>query len=75
MVARNRNGALTAGIILILIGLLFLLETWYGTLSFWRLFARYWPLILIAIGLKKLYGYFTWQESPPAIPDQDTQKE
>jgi len=75
MAARTRSGALTAGVILILIGVVFLLENWYGSVSFWRLFARYWPLILIAIGLKKLHGYFTWEESPPPIPESDIQKE
>jgi hypothetical protein len=66
MGANARTGALTAGIILVVIGLILLLENWYGAFSFWRIFARYWPLILIAIGLRKLYRYITWQE--PEIP-------
>lgn len=70
MASRSQRGPLLAGIILIVIGLIFLLENWYGHISFWRLFARYWPVILILIGLKKLYGYFTFQEIPP-VPDSE----
>lgn len=65
MPTQYRSGALAAGVILIILGVIFLLENWYRAFSFWHLFARYWPLILIFIGLKKLYGYFSWQETPP----------
>jgi len=64
MAARG-TGALIAGTILILVGLIFLFENWYAGFSFWRIFARYWPLILIAIGLRKLYRHATWQEPAP----------
>jgi hypothetical protein len=64
MVVRARRGPLTAGVILILIGMGFLLENW-RPFSLWGLLAKYWPVILILIGLNKLYGYFTWQEPPP----------
>lgn len=62
---RSRSGLLTAGLILIAIGLGFLLNNFYE-FSIWRFIARYWPVLLILVGLKKLYGYFTWQESPSA---------
>ncbi len=65
MTARSRSGLLTAGLILMGIGLLFLLNNFYE-FSIWRLIARYWPVLLIYVGLKKLYGFFTWQDSPPA---------
>ena len=65
MAASNRKGALTAGIILIFIGLLFLVENFMGAMAAWRLVGRYWPLILIYIGLRKLYRHATWQEAPP----------
>ncbi len=68
-----RTGALTAGMILISLGIIFLLENLYGGFSFWRIIARYWPVILIAIGVRKLYGYFTWHEVPsvPNIDDKE----
>jgi hypothetical protein len=65
MTAHSRSGVLTAGLILIGIGLLFLVNNFWE-ISAWRLVARYWPVLLILIGLRKLYGYFTWQESPSA---------
>ncbi len=68
MAVRSRSGALTAGLILISIGLIFFLQNFYEHFSAWRLIARYWPVILIIIGLRKLYDYVTWQESQPEIP-------
>ncbi len=64
MAPRSRTGVLIAGLILISIGLIFMLNNFYGV-SAWRVIARYWPVILIIVGVKKLYGYFTWQEIPP----------
>jgi uncharacterized integral membrane protein len=66
MSARTRSGALTAGLILIVLGVIFLVENYYESFSAWRLIARYWPVILIIIGLRKMYLYFAWEEIPPA---------
>ena len=55
------------------IGAIFLIETWIGSVSIWRMLARYWPVILIVVGLKKLYLYFTWDEVIPPIPDSNQQ--
>ncbi len=68
-----RRGTLTFGLVLITIGIIFFLENWYERFSIWNLIGRYWPLILILIGLNKLYGYFTWQEIatvPDGIPKE-----
>ncbi len=65
MTARSRSGMLTAGLILIGIGMIFLMNNFYE-FSVWRFIARYWPVLLILIGVKKLVGYFTWQDAPPA---------
>ena len=62
----SRSGALTAGLILIALGVIFLAENIYTPLSAWRLIARYWPIILIIIGAKRLFCYFTWPALPPA---------
>lgn len=66
MTATVRSGTLTAGLVLIAIGIVFFLEIWYEGFSIWHLVGRYWPVILILVGLNKLYGYFTWQETLPA---------
>jgi len=68
------GGALTGGLILIVLGIIFMLENLYGGFSFWRIFARYWPLILILIGIRKLYGYFAWHEIP-SVPTKIDEKE
>ncbi len=60
MSARSRSGALTAGLIFIILGTIFLIDNLYPGFSAWRLIARYWPLILIIIGIKKVIEYFTW---------------
>ena len=64
----TRNGALILGLILILAGTVFFLRNWYPAFSPWSLLLRYWPVILIVIGVRKLYRYFTWKEIPE-IPD------
>jgi uncharacterized membrane protein HdeD (DUF308 family) len=65
MSARSYSNALTAGLILIVLGLIFLVENFYTPFSAWRLIARYWPVILIIIGVKKICEYFSWQQNPP----------
>ena len=49
MTGKERNEDIIGGVILIIIGLLFLLGNVYG-ISIWSLIATYWPLILIVIG-------------------------
>ncbi len=66
MSAGSRKGALIFGLILIGIGLVFFLSNWYSTLRAWQLLARYWPVLLILVGMSKLYGYFTYREE--ALP-------
>jgi len=69
MSAGTRKGALIFGLILIGIGLAFFLANWYSTLTVWQLIARYWPILLILIGVKKLYYYTTWEQEPaPSDP-------
>ena len=74
MTARSYNGALTAGLMLIALGVIFLIEGFYAPFSAWRLLARYWPIIPIIIGLKKIYAYFTWPSISPS-PDKAAAKE
>ncbi len=74
MTARKMSGALTVGLILIALGIILLLENWYGVFSFWRLFAKYWPILLIIIGLKKLHAYFTWRDVPARLPNTENKE-
>jgi hypothetical protein len=74
MSARSYSGTLTAGLILIVLGSIFLIENFYAPFSAWRVISRYWPVILIIIGVKRLCEYFAWPETPPP-PDHAALKE
>jgi hypothetical protein len=80
----QKSGALLAGVILIAIGAIFLAENFYPSISFWRLLSRYWPVILILVGVKKLHSYMTWEEETtaagpttyvPPVPDAGMKQE
>lgn len=66
---KTAGGALTAGLILIVLGVIFLIENFYAPFSAWRLIARYWPVILIIVGVRKAVDYFMWRDMP-AAPDK-----
>lgn len=50
-----------SGIALIVIGLLLLVENLYRPFSLWELLLKYWPLLLILLGARSLYRYFTYK--------------
>lgn len=62
-----RKRALSFGLFLIALGVVFLLEMWSPAFSAWRIIATYWPVLLIIVGLVKLWGYFTWREEVPPM--------
>ncbi len=68
MANETKKGALIAGVILIALGIILFLEIWSESFSIWHFVGRYWPVILIMIGIRKLYNYFSWQQEalPPA---------
>lgn len=73
MAKRQRN-ALAWGIILIVIGLIFILENF--EVDVWEFVARLWPLVLIIWGAWKLYfGLKERKEEKAAAakPDQEGQ--
>jgi len=51
----DRNPNILTGIIILVLGLLFLMET-FDILDFGSVFANWWPLIIVAVGLFKLRG-------------------
>jgi hypothetical protein len=65
MSARNHSGALMAGLILIAIGVIFLIESFHEAFSATRLIFRYWPLIPIFNGVQRAFVFFTWRETLP----------
>ncbi len=56
--SNRKRGTLIGGIVLILLGLLLLLENLYHNFSITRFVLKFWPLILVYIGIKKGVLYF-----------------
>ncbi len=65
MSARSYGSALSVGIVLIVLGIVFLIENFFAPFSAIRFIERYWPLVFIFVGLKKLVDFFLWSEPGP----------
>jgi lia operon protein LiaF len=55
--AKAKKESLFWGFIILLLGVLFLLRNYGFEINVWHLIGKYWPLILIYIGLKNIYFY------------------
>jgi len=55
--AKAKKESLFWGFIILVLGVLFLMRNFGLEINVWRLIGRYWPLILIYIGLKNIYFY------------------
>lgn len=55
---KRRVGSLTAGLVLVVFGVMFLLRPFVQTLNYQVIFSC-WPLILILLGLELLFCHFT----------------
>jgi len=69
--AKKQRSALAWGIILIVLGLIFILDNF--NIDVWDILARLWPLALVVWGAWKLYfGFKERKEAAPAQkPEQD----
>jgi len=67
----QRRRSVFGGLLLILIGVLFLLYEYHPEMEIGRLFTHYWPLLLILWGVARLFDYLfasrSGQPGPPAI--------
>lgn len=67
---RQRRSIFT-GLLLILLGVLFLLSELRPEWDLWDFFYRYWPLLLVLLGIAKIFDHFmatrTGEARPPAI--------
>ncbi|HEV3037716.1 MAG TPA: toast rack family protein [Candidatus Angelobacter sp.] len=61
-----RRGSMVGAILLIGLGVLFLIGNLRPGLDAWWILARYWPLLLIFIGLGKLWDYYQRRSNPDA---------
>jgi hypothetical protein len=65
IVTRRRRSP-TGGLILIVIGLFFLLIKLHPELEPWPIIGRYWPVILIVIGLGRIWDALLYRRDPSA---------
>lgn len=61
-----RRGSMVGAILLVGLGALFLYGNFRPGLDPWWLLARYWPLLLVFLGLGKLWDYFGQHNTPGA---------
>ena len=60
---REKFDAISTGILFLLVGILFLLDNMNVIdFSLWSLFSRFWPTILIYIGLKNVIFHLAERE-------------
>ncbi len=67
MTRSKRKDPLVWGIVLIIVGALFLLQ---NTIDIWWTVARLWPVLLIAWGALKLYNGLKEREQETSAPDK-----
>ncbi|MFZ3333196.1 MAG: DUF4097 family beta strand repeat-containing protein [Candidatus Acidiferrales bacterium] len=67
----RQRSSIFGGLLLILLGVLFLLARFNPDLRMWHLFWRYWPVLIILWGIAKLIGNFSahhaGQKHPPLL--------
>src|SRR5947208_11553642 len=63
-----RRVSVVLPVILITIGVLFLLHNWRPSFEPWGILLDYWPLILIFVGLGKIYDNYKRSRNPGAGP-------
>jgi hypothetical protein len=55
--ANTKRESLFWGMIILTLGMLFLLKNFGLEINIWHLLGKYWPLILVYIGVKNIYLY------------------
>jgi len=63
-----RRVSVVLPVILITVGVLFLVHNWRPTFEPWEILRDYWPLILIFVGLGKIYDNYQRTRNPNAAP-------
>lgn len=69
--ARKRGRSIFAGVLLVVLGVLFLIDIYYPQVRLGHLIAVYWPVLLIVWGAAKVFDYLMAQRRgeprPPAL--------
>ncbi len=55
--SNTKKESLFWGLIILVLGMLFLLKNFGLEINVWHLLGKYWPLILVYIGVKNIYLY------------------
>jgi hypothetical protein len=55
--ANTKRESLFWGLIILVLGMLFLLKNFGLEINVWDLLGKYWPLVLIYIGVKNIFLY------------------
>jgi Toastrack DUF4097/LiaI-LiaF-like transmembrane region len=64
----RQRSSIFSGLLLILLGALFLLARFHPNLTLWHMFWRYWPLVIILWGLAKLFDHLGAQRAGQGRP-------
>ncbi len=63
----DRHGpSIAGGLIVVTVGIIFLIANLHPDLDVWSVAMRYWPVILIVIGLGKIFDAFRFRDKAPA---------
>jgi Putative adhesin len=62
------RGSILGGVLLILLGVLFLFARWNPNLQIWHAIWHYWPVLIILWGFAKLFDHLTAQQEGRARP-------
>ena len=69
------RGSIFSGVLLILLGVLFLFVRWHPTLQIWHVFWHYWPVLIILWGVAKLVDHLSAQQDGRTRPPMVTGSE
>jgi len=64
----RRRRSIFSGLLLVVVGVLFLYHNFQGGFEIWRVIERWWPVVLILWGLAKLYDYWAAKNAGEAPP-------
>lgn len=56
--SKRKQESLFWGVVLLLIGTIFLMDNMGMDIDVWDLIGDYWPVILIAIGVKQIWSHY-----------------
>jgi hypothetical protein len=65
---RRSRHSIFGGLVLVLIGTLFLIQNFHPELDLWNLLFRWWPLLLILLGVARLIDYLLAHNAAPDGP-------